>query len=660
VAQDHIKPDLIEAGDLPIDLGRYRLHAILGTGGMARVFLADLTGPSGFKKRCALKVIHNRVAGQDSLLRNALVNEARLGGLLHHPNIVDTYDFGDLGGQPFIAMEFIDGVPLDALLEARGTFPLPVAVEAGVQICSGLHHAHNVKDDGVPAELVHRDLKPANVMLTRDGTVKVVDFGIAKSLTGHGNTTAPGIAKGSPSYMSPEQVRAGAIDRRSDIFAMGALLTSIATGEVLFAGDSLPAILMSIIEVDDHQQVQARIDALESHCPPLGGVVRRCLRADPNERFASAAELGDELKKIRAHLPAAPTLASYAAAFFADMDSAPSGANSEPEASDGEWPTDTALVASGQPAAAAGGLHASAGVTAVPAAHEDFTPLDLAYHRNPTRPQEAPKPLQASFEHEALEPARTSPVATRLPAQVPVSVVVAILAALVVMNGLYLAKEPLLRFSRGFLEPEPATMPASTDQAPVETPAVSSGTEVAAPAQGSAASEAGRSSQSPSAADSDRAERRSERAKKREREREAQSRAARAAPSGDTEATSKDSREQKSQDGGTAAGSAPPAKLVIKPLELVREASVGSKPVFEIAVTGSSDITAVLRLRPEGGDWQQRRLEKAAGNRWVTSFQLREQHRGLCHYYFQVQTRGDPESRSTLGSKKYPYQLQVR
>ena len=146
MAQEQIKPDLIEVGDLPVDLGRYRLHSILGTGGMARVFLADLTGPSGFRKRCALKVIHNRVAGQDSLLRNALVNEARLGGLLHHPNIVDTYDFGDLGGQPFIAMEFIDGVSLDVLLDARGTFPLAVAVEAAIQICAGLDHAHNVQE----------------------------------------------------------------------------------------------------------------------------------------------------------------------------------------------------------------------------------------------------------------------------------------------------------------------------------------------------------------------------------------------------------------------------------------------------------------------------------------------------------------------------------
>jgi len=700
VAQEHIKPDLIEVGDLPIDLGRYRLHAILGTGGMARVFLADLIGPSGFRKRCALKVIHNRVAGQDSALHNALVNEARLGGLLHHPNIVDTYDFGDLEGQPFIAMEFIDGLPLDAILKVRGTLPLPVAVEAAIQICSGLDHAHNVKDDGVPAELVHRDLKPGNVMLTRNGTVKVLDFGIAKSLTAHGNTTAPGIAKGSPSYMSPEQVRAGAIDRRSDIFAMGAMLNSMATGEVLFAGDSLPSILMSIIEVDAHEQVQSKIDTLESHCPSLGGVVRRCLRADPGERFSTAAELGAELKQIRATLSGSTTLASFATSLFEEMDSIPLGANRASESIDGVWPTQTDFVAAGESAAGSG--HASPGVAAEVSAHQGFPPLDLEYHLQSTRPQEAPKPLEASFAHQAVEPASASPSSTGLPAGDPATrpwsrpVLVATVVALVLMNGLYLAREPLSRFIESFLEPEVATLPGSSVQVATEVAEVSPGAEAQATVPVAAAAEPGQASQSGSETASGQAEERSEREKKRERHRararesraekqlakEASTRStpaegsakkrsastsssaadsgdSRAVPADEVAATRAGTRE-KSRAGKTAGGSAPAAKLVIEPLELVREASVGSNPVFSIRVTGSSDISAVLRLRPEGGDWQQRKLNKATGSRWRTSFELKEQHRGLCHYYFQVEAGGDSPSRSTLGSKKYPYQLQVR
>jgi len=598
VAQDQIKPDLIEVGDLPVDLGRYRLHAILGTGGMARVFLADLTGPSGFRKRCALKVIHNRVAGQDSLLRNALVNEARLGGLLHHPNIVDTYDFGDLGGQPFIAMEFIDGVPLDVLLDARGTFPLAVAVEAAIQICAGLDHAHNVQDDGVPAELVHRDLKPANVMLTRNGSVKVLDFGIAKSLTAGGNTTAPGIAKGSPSYMSPEQVQASTIDRRSDIFAMGAMLVSMATGEVLFAGDSLPSILMSIVQVDAHEEVQSRLDSLESHCPPLGAVVRRCLRADPDERFSTAAELAAELKQLRSTLPASPTLDSYASSFFEAMDSSQSGAKETSESIDEEWPQ-TALVASGESA---------------PPVPESFTP-DLNDESQSPPPPEAPSGL--------------------LSARLPVSLVVALFVAVVVGNGLYLAREPLLRFLN---TPEAAVSTVSED--------------ASQPAGEAEELEPDRPAQAPvtdSAQDEERSAREEKRAQFRARARAKEPRAAEARPA----------KEEVKRPVSEAPGP-PPEKIVIESQELVREASVGGTPVFSVRITGRSDLTAFLLLRPEGGDWQQRNLEEGKGNRWHTSFQLKEQHRGLCHYYFQAESRGDPSSRATLGSKKYPYQLHVR
>ena len=617
MAQDQIKPDLIEVEDLPVNLGRYRLHAILGTGGMARVFLADLTGPSGFRKRCALKVIHNRVAGQDSLLRNALVNEARLGGLLHHPNIVDTYDFGDLGGQPFIAMEFIDGVPLDVLLDAHGTFPLAVAVEAAIQICAGLDHAHNVEDDGVPAELVHRDLKPANVMLTRNGTVKVVDFGIAKSLTARGNTTAPGIAKGSPSYMSPEQVQAGSIDRRSDIFAMGAMLVSMATGEVLFTGDSLPSILMSIVQVDGHEEVQSRLDSLESHCPPLGAVVRRCLRADPDERFSTAAELGAELKQIQSTLPASPTLDSYAKSVFDAMDSSQSQPNKSAESIEEEWPQ-TALVESGESTAA--------------------TPERLS-------------PRERGDESQSLPLAETP--SGLLSAQLPVSLVVALFVAIIVGNGLFLAREPLLRFLNNSPEAGGSTVSDSASQpiTEIEEDAPST-TEPEAPDQATAQLKPDRPAKAP-VTDSAQDEKASAREGKRSLARaraDAKEASAVEAPTAKKEEKRPIPQPQ----------SAPPEKIVIESQELLREASVGSSPIFSVRITGRPDLTAVLRLRPEGGDWQQRNLQEAGGNHWEASFQLKEQHRGLCHYYFQAESRGDPSSRTTLGSKKYPYQLHVR
>ena len=170
----------LRAEHLPVKFGRYLLTGILGQGGMGRVFAADLEGPGGFRKKVALKVLRAG-SGREVETRNAsFLREARIGGLMHHPNVVDTYDFGIQDGRPFLAMEWIDGAPLNVILESSRGLPATVTLDLGIQICDGLGHAHSLEVDGVEAGLVHLDLKPHNVLVTRQGLVKVLDFGLAR------------------------------------------------------------------------------------------------------------------------------------------------------------------------------------------------------------------------------------------------------------------------------------------------------------------------------------------------------------------------------------------------------------------------------------------------------------------------------------------------
>ncbi len=178
--------EALTPADMPLRFGRYRLTGILGSGGMARVFKAELEGSAGFRKAVALKVIHRSVLQADDKLVRALLNEARLGGLLHHQNIVETYDVGQVKGRHFIALEFVDGITLNRYLEQVGPPPLSACLELGAQMAQGLSAAHKARIEGRPAKLVHRDLKPSNVMLNREGIVKVLDFGIAKTLAAAG------------------------------------------------------------------------------------------------------------------------------------------------------------------------------------------------------------------------------------------------------------------------------------------------------------------------------------------------------------------------------------------------------------------------------------------------------------------------------------------
>ena len=310
-----IQPDLLRPEHFPVEFGRYRLLGLLGEGGMARVFRAELQGEEGFRKPTAIKVIHAAIAARGEALRRSLINEARTGGLLHHPNIVDTYDYGEVQGLPYIAMEYVRGVGLDVVLEERGAIPPALALEIGAQICAGLDHAHDLEVDGVPAVIVHRDLKPSNIILSRDGLTKVMDFGIAKATTNAYSTTETGTTKGTPAYMSPEQASGHDLDRRSDVFAVGALLFEMVTGERFFQGDTLMSLLMSVVKVEELIADEARMAPLDVAVPGLADVVRRCLRQRREDRWDSAGDVEAALKDLGRQLPMGTPLRRFARSF---------------------------------------------------------------------------------------------------------------------------------------------------------------------------------------------------------------------------------------------------------------------------------------------------------------------------------------------------------
>ncbi len=306
-----ILPDVLTDEDFPVHFGRYTLLGVLGEGGMARVFKAELAGLEGFKKKAAVKIVRSSIASDNQRLRTSLINEARLGGLLHHPNIVDTYEFGEVDGLPFIAMEYVRGIGLEQVLALVRPIPPEVALEIAIQMCAGLDHAHNLEDVEGADELVHRDLKPSNVLLSRDGLVKVMDFGIAKATALSATNTATGTTKGTPSYMSPEQVEGGDLDARSDLFAVGAILFELFTGDRLFQADSLMSILMGVMQVEERLANSGVLDQLDLISLGLSDVVRKCLRKSPEDRYADAADLEHALKLVSRQLPPPPPMKQW-------------------------------------------------------------------------------------------------------------------------------------------------------------------------------------------------------------------------------------------------------------------------------------------------------------------------------------------------------------
>jgi tRNA A-37 threonylcarbamoyl transferase component Bud32 len=214
--------------------GRYNIVRRLGSGGMAEVFLARITGEAGFEKKVALKIIHKHLAMHAQVVDHFL-DEARLASQISHPNIVQISDLGKAGDDYFIAMEYVDGYDLDTLMEmsqSRGALvPARVALSILRKICDGLHAAHTAVDaEGKPMEMVHRDVKAENVLVSRGGEIKVTDFGIAKA-NQRAAKTQIGMVKGTAAYMAPEQRIGQPVDKRADVYGVGAIGYELLTGQ---------------------------------------------------------------------------------------------------------------------------------------------------------------------------------------------------------------------------------------------------------------------------------------------------------------------------------------------------------------------------------------------------------------------------------------------
>jgi serine/threonine-protein kinase len=262
--------------------GRYRFIRRLGSGGMARVFLAE---DVVLHRQVAIKILADRHA-EDAQFVERFQREARAAAGLNHQNIVAIYDRGEADGSYYIAMEYLDGETLKDVIEREGALAPRRAIDISLQVLAALHFAHR-------REVIHRDVKPHNIMVLRDGRVKVMDFGIARA--GASDMTEAGSIVGTAQYLSPEQARGQAVGPPSDLYSMGCVLYEMLTGRVPFTGDSAVAIAMK--HVQEPPVPPRRIDP--SIPPELEQVVMHAMAKDPARRYQTAAEMGMDLDRIR-------------------------------------------------------------------------------------------------------------------------------------------------------------------------------------------------------------------------------------------------------------------------------------------------------------------------------------------------------------------------
>lgn len=292
------------------EIDAYQVLASLSSGGMGKVFLARRHGAHGFEKLVALKTILPDLREADEV-RAMFLDEARLMARFDHPALTHVLDFGEQGTTLYLVMEYVAGVSLSAVAKRKP--PPHVAAQAMLQVCRGLHAAHELRDaGGTPLGVVHRDVSPQNVMLTFDGHIKIFDFGIALMRGRRTPVTEYGQVKGKPAYMAPEQLKGEPIDRRTDVFAAGIVLHELLTGRRLFTGDSVYAVALAI----DQQKICAPSSIASQVSTQLDAVVLRALQKNPRQRFASARHMADALLRV-VQDSTGETLEQYASQVFA-------------------------------------------------------------------------------------------------------------------------------------------------------------------------------------------------------------------------------------------------------------------------------------------------------------------------------------------------------
>jgi serine/threonine-protein kinase len=293
-----------------MQLGPYLLTECVGRGGMAAVYRAKRRGLAGFEKQVVVKTILPNLAHDRRFVR-LFADEAKLSAQLLHNNIVRVNDFGFVQGQPFLELEYLTGWNLQQLwstVSARGEqLPVAITLVLVTEICRGLAYAHSFVDEaGAHRPIIHRDVSPANVMICRDGSVKLLDFGLA-CLT-RGETMKIDIFHGKIAYMSPEQLERRQLDRRADVFALGTLLHELLTGKRLFGvNDDDAATLRNVqrLVIDPPSRLNRSVPTA------LDAIVLRALRHEPDERYQSAAEMLESLEELSAHAASHPQLMRY-------------------------------------------------------------------------------------------------------------------------------------------------------------------------------------------------------------------------------------------------------------------------------------------------------------------------------------------------------------
>ena len=285
--------------------GKYRIVRKLGDGTYGAVYEAFLPGAMGFAKRVAIKRLRPYLVAGDKRFLQSMINEARIGALLSHVNIVSIIEFDQVEGHYYLAMEYVDGATIEEIIRfcqrQRVLLPRFAVIDLVVQVCRGLQHTHQLLDhDGRQLRLVHRDIKPSNIIIDRDGTARILDFGIAKAATNLFNNTEPGLTKGTPRYMSPEQLRGEfPLSPRSDLFSLGVVLYELITARPLFFGDSLMALLHQVVSGDIHP----RLLEAESAFPGCGPILERALSRDAGGRYSDARTMAADLRKLGQRYP---------------------------------------------------------------------------------------------------------------------------------------------------------------------------------------------------------------------------------------------------------------------------------------------------------------------------------------------------------------------
>ena len=283
--------------------GPYVILDRIGDGGMAEIFLAKIRGYSGFEKLVALKRIHSRYS-QNQTFARMLVHEAKLAAALRHFNVVQVYDLGEIDGQVFIAMEYVQGRDLANVLSntyrRKERLPLNVGLCVATEFMTGLDYAHRMRaTDGTPLGIIHRDISPQNILISFEGEVKVTDFGIARVLSEKDNIDLPGNLHGKFGYMSPEQVKGQEIDQRSDIFSAGVVLWEILTGRRLFRGKEHRETIRMIVS-----HPVAPPSTRNAEIPPeVDRIVLKALARDRGERYQTTGALLGELSRAADNLP---------------------------------------------------------------------------------------------------------------------------------------------------------------------------------------------------------------------------------------------------------------------------------------------------------------------------------------------------------------------